>query len=76
MFYSIGKLLGSLSGAYLADRLSHLADLLLVMNCFMMAVSYAAMPGSPSLWVLRAVNLVGGIGQDNLNLAELFCLFF
>ena len=43
MFYPIGLLVGSLSGANLTDRLSRLADLLLAMNCSAMAVCYAVM---------------------------------
>ena len=67
LFYPIGLLVGSFSGAYLADRQSHLEYLLLAMNCSVMAFSYAAMPWSPSLWVLRTVDLVVCVGQGNLN---------
>ena len=70
MFYPIGILFGSVSGGFVADKLTHQADLLLSANCALMAVCFAAMPWCPSLWALRAANLVSGFGQGNLNVGE------
>ena len=64
MFHPVCILVGSVSGAYLTDKLTHLADLLLaVLISVIVARCYSAMLCCPKLRILREVNLVSGFGQ-------------
>ena len=72
MFFPVGILVGSITGACLTYRLTRYTDIILAANFLAAGLSIASVPWARTLKLVAVLFFVAGLAQGNMNVGELF----